>query len=253
MAFVTVVLLFGILFTLTIGVIERNINMVFGVNGILAMSFIGTPIHELSHYIACKIFRHKVTHVCLWSPRKFKQNGQLGYVQHAYNPKSVYQNAGNFIIGAAPVLSAAGISYLIMRFLFGMSFHVEDMESIDFESVIEYIKGIFLSLNANVNSEFFSNPLFWIGLVLFICIFLNVALSKADFKNAYVGILFFIVLAPIFGLVLNMFGVGYPVYISIYLKFDIFITLAFAFGLIILVILLLISLLLRIIKRRARH
>ena len=71
---------------------------------VFVSSMIGTPIHELSHAIACLLFMHKITKIEMFSP---KPNGQLGVVEHSYNPKSFYQKVGLFFIGIAPDIGGA--------------------------------------------------------------------------------------------------------------------------------------------------
>ena len=63
----------------------------------------------MSHAIFCFIFGHKITKIVLIQKRD--ENGVLGYVKHSYNPNSVYQQAGNFFIGIAPIFG--GVSTII--------------------------------------------------------------------------------------------------------------------------------------------
>lgn len=67
-------------------------------------SMIGTPIHELSHAGACLVFMHKITKIEMFSP---KANGQLGVVEHSYNPMSFYQRVGLFFVGMAPIIGGS--------------------------------------------------------------------------------------------------------------------------------------------------
>lgn len=76
--------------------IERSPNRLMKFYGVLSV-----PVHEVSHLIACIVFRHKVDKVVLLD---FKAtNGALGYVQHRYSPTSLWQVVGTFFIGIAPI------------------------------------------------------------------------------------------------------------------------------------------------------
>lgn len=74
----------------------------WGWKGILWTAWIGTPFHELGHYILAKLFRHEVTALALFRPNK--ETGGLGHVDHSYKKSSMFQSFGNFFIGAAPIL-----------------------------------------------------------------------------------------------------------------------------------------------------
>lgn len=77
-------------------------------------AWIGVPIHELGHAIMCVLFRHKIV-ATQFFPTDTSQ-GALGYVQHQYNHKSVYQRIGNFFIGIGPIISGITALILLMRY-----------------------------------------------------------------------------------------------------------------------------------------
>lgn len=77
---------------------------------VLVLSGIGVGVHEMGHYIACKLFNHQVHRVDLFYPQ---QNGQLGIVEHSYDTTSFYQVVGQLFIGLAPIPAGLGASYLI--------------------------------------------------------------------------------------------------------------------------------------------
>ena len=76
----------------------------FGFNGILFTGILGTPLHELSHYVMCLIFKHNIVRVELFRPSSCKVDGVLGFVSHSFNKNSLYQQIGNFFIGIAPLV-----------------------------------------------------------------------------------------------------------------------------------------------------
>ena len=78
--------------------------------GVSLSAIIGTPIHELSHYILCKLCSHKVLKVSLYN---FGNDGTLGYVTHSFNKKNILSVAGNLPIGIAPLFGGCLAVYFI--------------------------------------------------------------------------------------------------------------------------------------------
>ena len=114
-----VIFLFGKIIALCNGAFYRN----FGRHGravCYATGFIGTPVHEASHALMCLLFGHRITEIKFFQLNS--SDGTLGYVHHAYNPRNLYQKAGCFFIGVAPVLVGAlilaGLLYLLLPDLF---------------------------------------------------------------------------------------------------------------------------------------
>lgn len=213
--FYLVGLLIGIGFLL--GVLERYSNKflfrAFGPRGVLATAWIGTPIHELGHLLQCFIWGHRVTKV------KFLQlnspNGVLGYVEHQYNPGSIYHQIGNFFIGMGPIFSGIG------ALIFGMYLLVPE----SYQTFSEYIDHHVPSDNQNNNDlivmgnsvleitkslftfENMLNPLFWIFLVVAVSISSHIALSKADIKGSAKGLLMIFFVLFIMNLAASFFGI----------------------------------------------
>ncbi|MFB3165454.1 hypothetical protein ABLO26_29300 [Neobacillus sp. 179-J 1A1 HS] len=178
-----------------LGVLEKYSNKflykALGPRGVLATAWIGTPVHELGHLFQCFIWGHRVTKV------KFLQlnnpNGVLGYVEHQYNPSSIYQQIGNFFIGMGPVFSGIGALMLGMYVLVPESFysfntyignHVSP-GSIDLTVIVNATLAITESL---FTLENFLNPLFWLFLVFAVSISSHISLSKADINGASRGL-----------------------------------------------------------------
>ncbi|MGG1397881.1 hypothetical protein ABE288_08645 [Bacillus salipaludis] len=165
-------------------------------------AWIGTPIHELGHLIMCFLWGHKVSRV------KFLQfnspDGVLGYVEHYYNRNSTYQQIGNFFIGLGPIFSGIGSLLLGMYLLLPQSFDAVRSEihlHVSFETMdVNVLKAVGASVIAIIKSIFtpenLINPLFWIFLLLAVCISAHIGLSKADIQNSGKGLLmiFFVLL-----------------------------------------------------------
>lgn len=195
---------FLILVGIILGIIENRANFytqrVLGIKGVLATAWIGTPIHELGHLFMCYLFKHKIGKFKLVT---FKTaDGVLGYVNHEWDRKSLYQNIGNFFIGMGPIFSGTAALILGMYILLPdssatlVNYFTLNPGSVDPDQItkiltltVELFKSIF-------SIEHFTLSRFWIYFALAIGISSHIALSWADLKGAGKG------LVTIFGLIL---------------------------------------------------
>lgn len=242
--FVFIMLFFGLIYSVVRNISCEKIQKTFGSKGFLIFSFIGTPVHELCHYIACKIFFHKVTEVVLFSPKNWKRTGELGHVNHSFNPRNLYQMAGNFIIGIAPVIGGAGISFLMLRLTLGQEINFVPEGGVLsiglILSAFEKMWNVFLNLFTIQNMK---TPIFWIILFIIVNIFLHICLSKADLVNAYVGIGFFILFVLALASILNTFGlVSIETFSTFFINLNFEFVFILSFGLIISIIVMILSL-----------
>ncbi len=152
-----------------------------------ATGFLGTPVHELSHALFCIIFGHKIVDVKLFSLDP--DDGNLGYVKHSYNKKNIYQTAGNFFIGIAPIIGITAVMYLLSMWL--MPAFTEKITNVaisgeysDVASLWEIFKDIMLTFVSQ-----FTTYQWWIFLLISIPLALHMTLSKADIKGATTGII----------------------------------------------------------------
>lgn len=96
---------------------NRRLYYIGGWKGLLATAWIGTPIHELSHYLAAVVSNHKVVDMQLFKPDK--RTGSMGYVAHSYKLDNFYQAVvGNTFIAIAPFFGGAAVIYLISTLVF---------------------------------------------------------------------------------------------------------------------------------------
>ncbi|KSQ21587.1 hypothetical protein APB26_31870 [Pseudomonas aeruginosa] len=72
-----------------------------------SLGIVGVPLHELSHALACLLFRMRITKVALYAPDP--DIGRLGYVAFAYNPRSTLHAVGLLVQGIAPLLMAGAL------------------------------------------------------------------------------------------------------------------------------------------------
>jgi hypothetical protein len=203
-----------ILVGMVLGLLENRANFyvqrTFGRKGILVTAWIGTPIHELGHLLMCYVFRHKITKLKLFSRKE--KDGTLGYVNHSWNSKSLYQNIGNFFIGMGPIFSGTAALIIGMHLLLPDSFaRVADYLTLDPAQPDQYILTKIFTLTAGLFQSVFSvenlfSLNFWIYFALAIAVSSHIALSKEDLKGAgrgFITILFLILLINFVAFVFN--------------------------------------------------
>ena len=76
----------------------------------------GIIVHELGHAFFCVVFGHRIMRMNLFRPGS--HDGTLGYVEHAFDPGSLYQRVGNFFIGTGPIWFGTIIIYLNVTIYF---------------------------------------------------------------------------------------------------------------------------------------
>lgn len=204
----------------------RNFRRSFGSNVVMITGVIGVPIHEFSHAIFALIFRHSITDIKLL--QKPDESGTLGYVKHSYNPKSIYQQVGNFFIGIAPILGGIICLIVLMKVLLPNSY--DEFIKISSSNLninnlnISIVEGILNSYYKLIKTIFtysnLKNPSFFLFLFLSICISSHISLSKADINGASkgLGVIFLIIF------ILNMFGLTNYISIVDIIKYNVVLT-----------------------------
>jgi len=198
-ALVQVVVWIGPLFVLawlmqkTAGFFERTVCRLLGVRGyMLLFGWLGASIHELSHALVALIFKHRVTGVRLFTLSP--EAGKAGSVRHTYDRHSVYQRAGNFFIGVAPVFIGSAVIYAAAMLLVPQILQAGGIKSAMPEN--------FHALQAAWTTLFkgFRNYSQWddwrvyLFFYLAFCIGSAMRLSRADLKGAWYGALLFLML-----------------------------------------------------------
>jgi len=171
----------------------RNIQYSLGMRAINLTGMIGTVAHELSHLIVALIFRHKVVSFKLFQPPD--QNGLMGWVEHQYK-KSIYQMAGNFFIGIAPILGGTLVITLLMYLLVPEVFAsyvailtgsamLTEPNEVDLFNLGAAYAGLYQSLFTGENLK---NIGFLLFLFLGFCISTHMSLSHEDIKESFGGL-----------------------------------------------------------------
>lgn len=174
-------------------------------------AWIGTPIHEIGHLIQCFIWGHRVTRIKLLQLNS--PSGVLGFVEHQYNRNSWYQQAGNFFIGLGPIFSGIGSIILSMYFLVPETYHAFVNEihrhvtigNLEFTFVKIITGAVLIICKTLFTVDNLINPLFWIFLIIAICISSHIALSRADIEGAAKGLITIYFLLLLFNLIAAVF------------------------------------------------
>lgn len=169
-----------------------------GIKTLLVTGALGTPVHELSHALFCLLFGHKITGISLYRPRA--EDGTIGYVEHSYNPRNIYQQIGNFFIGIAPILGGSAVIFLLMRLLVPALF-ADVLDELRAASLIGFSLadassyGAFFGLLWEITRAIFGfsnagNGLWWLFIVLALVIASHMELSGADLLGGLKGFVF---------------------------------------------------------------
>lgn len=183
-----------------------------GWTGIVLTGFAGTPVHELGHYLMCKLFGFRVLQVALFRPVAGRADGVLGYVRYSYDPGSLWQRLGCFFVGIAPMVLGVAAILLILRLLTPEAFR-DARDSLS--RSIRQNNGSPAALGGAL-SGFFSSLLRLRGwgilrgltsLYLAISISTHMTLSPADLQGASAGLLVVGGCCLLFGLVTALLGI----------------------------------------------
>jgi len=200
-----VVLLFGFL----IALLNKTFYKLVNYNRFILYStgLIGTPIHELSHLLVALIFGHKITEVSFF---RISNDGVLGYVNHSYNKRNLWAQLGNYFIGIAPLISGAGLVYLVTYLLMPQSYgiisdsintfvsHFEPQLSF---SLINDIFGLGKDFVVAIANNITNIWLFILYIIIMLSLSLHMNLSNADIKGSLKGLPYFLLVVAILNVI----------------------------------------------------
>ncbi len=230
----------GFILELFKNIINNYIQRAIGRKGVFITGIIGTPIHEIGHAMLCVLFGHKIKEMKIFPSA---HETVLGYVQHSFDPRSLYQRVGNFFIGIGPIISGTGLIILLMWLFLPNAFaaiggmvKIYSFTDLFRESFLTDMKDMATNLYTLilVPNDFPDNLKsvgFWIFIFCAISISSHMALSPADMKGALSGLVFIFIIttllsiiSPILSTVLEYLDYYISVYNS-YLIFALFIAL----------------------------
>ena len=186
---------------------SRFFSRVFGWTGMIITGIIGTPIHELSHWLMAKIFRHQIHSVSLFSPNR--DTGELGHVEHSYDRRSAYQTIGNFFIGASPIIFCS-VVLIVLLYIFIPNSHavIDPLIKIP-HSFFEFRHAWTLSFQIAWNQLTFNSWQFWVFAFLSLSVALHMAPSSYDQKTMWKGFFHIILLMLLINIILTIAHVPY--------------------------------------------
>ncbi len=192
------------------GFVQRRALIAMGRGWYLGLfSWLGTIVHELGHAIFCLIFHHKITALKLFDPDP--ATGTLGYVEHSYNSRSVYQQVGNFFIGVSPILLGTAIIYILSYLLLGLnpfkvagSFNVLSSSIYSWDALAQIFRVLWISSASLLGQVFswynFSTWQLYVFIYLVFAVGSSITLSPSDIKGALKGFIPILILIFIFNL-----------------------------------------------------
>ena len=182
-----------------------------GYKAVLVSSIVGTPIHELGHAIMCLIFGHRIQRMVLWQPQT--DDGQLGYVQHSYNPSNLYHKLGNLFIGTGPIFSGMAVLCLLLYFAFPGTWNAYTATVLPLvarNAPLTQMLSAGLQIIPNMIGEFGSSSvaIWWqiLAVLGMLSVSLHINLSPADIKGSLSAVLPYLGIALVVTVVTSLIG-----------------------------------------------
>ncbi len=166
-----------------------------------------TPLRGLSQLISSVLFLHRVTGFRLLSLKD--PEGELGYVEHDFNPKNPVALLGDYVFFLAPVLTGLAAVHLIMRLCFGELFPplLEKLSALgdtpDIALTFAAAGAFFTSVFADILHGGLMLKL--LGLLILSLLCLGFYLDPADLLRAFRGFIAFAVTVLLFAGLCTLF------------------------------------------------
>ena len=253
--------IFGFIFNVIENKNNQLIQRSLGEKFIIFTGFIGTVVHEVSHLIIALIFNHKIVKVELFRPRKYKEDGILGFVKSTYNPNSIYQQVGNFFIGIAPMIFGtltiwllfiifSNNSYTIFLNYMNIGLYTNYLQSSNYSGFFDLlVHDVFLLLKTIFSFDYIFNVNHLIMLFLIYSISTHMTLSLADLKGSFKGLLVCFIVVFVITFLGKILGVSNIFTSSIVFKINLYIFLFLMLGLFFSLLTIFISFIINIIKK----
>jgi hypothetical protein len=185
-----------------------------------ATAWIGTPVHEIGHAVFCVLFGHKIFEIKLFQPNSL--DGTLGYVSHG-SRNTLYNNIGQFFIGAGPIIFGSIILYALMYLLLpngkqlSQEISSSGFSNLSVSNLLDNLSQIF-SFSYNLIGGIFSaknlsSIEFYIFMYISGCVASHMKLSPPDLQGMWSGLLTLCGLFLIFNFFCFLFGVDATVFV----------------------------------------
>ncbi len=175
--------------------INRLLLRTLGWGSVLAVAFLGTPVHELSHVVACWIGRNRVEEFALFKPDR--QSGSLGYVRHSYDSQSFYQRViGNSLVSVAPFFGGALVIFLLTSQFFPAFLPKGGKNVLFTADTLQSLGGLTLYLESMgreltrfaqtlLHEASWRRPGFWFYLFAMLSVGAHLSPSRSDFEGFF--------------------------------------------------------------------
>jgi hypothetical protein len=171
-------------------------------------AWLGTTIHEAGHALFAVIFRHKINKIKFFSPDP--ATGTLGYVDHSYNKKSLYQQVGNLFIGIGPIIMCCLVLYALSYLLFRIKLNNLSTLTINTETFhssatfMAAVAEIWSGIKAFVSEVFSGSHSSFLKVAIFVYCFYSIGssitLSKSDLATSGKGFLTVVIAIFVFNM-----------------------------------------------------
>ncbi|MBC6003544.1 hypothetical protein H8891_06995 [Paeniclostridium sp. NSJ-45] len=252
--------IFGFIFNVIENKNNQLIQRSLGEKFIIFTGFIGTVVHEVSHLIMALIFNHKIVKIELFRPRKYKEDGILGFVRSTYNPNSIYQQVGNFFIGIAPMILGT-LTIWLLFIIFSNNIYTMFLNYMNIGLYTNYLQSsnysgffdllghdVFLLLKTIFSFDYIFNVNHLIMLFLIYSISTHMTLSLADLKGSFKGLLVCFIVVFVITFLGKILGVSNIFTSSIVFKINLYIFLFLMLGLFFSLLTIFISFIINIVK-----
>ena len=157
-----------------------------------ASGAIGTPVHELSHALMCVIFGHRITKIQIYNTKKKAK--VLGFVEHTYNRRNLYNLMGNFFIGIAPIVVGGLVVTLFVALLTPEMYNdmIGEFDAMSSAASSGYLSQLVIGAGRLIAAVFSPENVlrwqWWICIILSFAISIHMEISRSDIKGGLKGL-----------------------------------------------------------------
>ena len=203
-----------VIFTIIIHWLELTIQTRlaerFGWKSVLWTGWLGTPIHELSHAVMCKVFRHRIDDIALFEPDR--QSGRLGYVRHSWTRGNWFEEIGNVFIGVAPLMGGSiALVGLLWVFFPDATAAALEIGRTSEEGVVSQTLAMVQTIFGHIlDWKNLGTVRFWGFIYLVLCVGSHMAPSRSDYRGAGKGAVMLLIVMCFAGALVSILVADIP-------------------------------------------